>query len=329
MSLLKQKTQIIYKGKKPNITELQELMPHLDITLSPLKNGTIPTVIDPIYKTRTIDWTWFRKQFAPDNDVNALVLEKGDLSEIGIKDHWGFYSLDEDMKHHFYLTNLGSYLSPRAKNNGFKHSFTWMFCHEYLHGAVWGNTRNRNLSASIVHKWQKEGILKSKIEEDVELYNTKISTINILEKIVGLFKQIISKTVITSTLPLVERKTQEVLEEMNSLGHPMRIVQGFRSIDEQNKLYAQGRTMKGLKVTNAKGGNSFHNYGVAVDLTFQKEGYNASNALWKKFGTVAKKHGFEWGGDWKNFIDKPHLEMTMGYSINDFKNQMIDYSRFK
>lgn len=43
----------------------------------------------------------------------------------------------------------------------------------------------------------------------------------------------------------------------------VRIVQALRTIEEQNELYAQGRTKAGKKVTNAKGGQSYHNYGLA------------------------------------------------------------------
>ena len=328
MSLLKQKTQIIYKGKKPNITELQELMPHLDITLSPLKSDTIPTVIDPIYKIRTIDWTWFRQQFEKGNDVNALVLEKTDLSHIGIKDHWGFYSLDEDKDHHFYMTNLIGTLQEKTKANGFKSNFTRMFCHEYLHGAVWGNTRNRNLSASIVHKWEKEGILKSKIEEDVKQYSNKVVTINLLKKVISLYKQLLLQKP-RQLLPCVERNALEVVAEMKRIGNPVRINQGFRSFSEQNKLYNQGRTTPGLIVTNAKGGESVHQWGVAVDFVFIKEGYNASNKLWNTLAKVGKKHCFEWGGDWETFIDRPHFQMTKGFTLKQFQEGKVDYSRFK
>lgn len=131
-----------------------------------------------------------------------------------------------------------------------------------------------------------------------------------------------------SLTPLVERKANDVLAEMKSLGHEMRIVEGFRSIERQNQLYAQGRTNPGSIVTNAKAGESFHNYGVAVDFVFRKEGYNATEQQWRLFGLVGKKHGFEWGGDWVGFIDRPHLEMRLGYTLSDFQNNRVDYSKY-
>ena len=69
--------------------------------------------------------------------------------------------------------------------------------------------------------------------------------------------------------PKVKDEVFSIIEEANKLlipGVEVRIVQGLRTIDEQNALYAQGRTKPGKKVTNAKGGQSYHNYGLAVDI---------------------------------------------------------------
>lgn len=327
-----QKTQIVYKGKKPDLTELKELMPHLDITLTRFLPEDIKTVLDPIYKIQTVDWDWFRQQFSPDNDVNAFVFEKTDLKGVGVTGHWGFYSLDEDLDHHFYMTDIGTKLDKRAKANGFKSNFTWMFCHEYLHGAVWGETRNRQLSAQLVHDWEEQGVLKAKIAEDLERYNTRLKTKNLLETIVGLYKRLLSFNSKTGCLPRVERGIKAVLNEMELLGYPMRVTEGYRTFERQDQLYAQGRTTSGSIVTNAKGGESMHNYRVACDFVFLKEGYNATQNLWETFGAVGKKHGFEWGGSeaWRKagLVDFPHLQLTLGYSLSDFQKGKVDYSKF-
>ncbi len=129
--------------------------------------------------------------------------------------------------------------------------------------------------------------------------------------------------------PLVERKANEVLREMALLGLPMRIVEGYRSVERQNELYAQGRTKPGAIVTNAKGGQSLHNYGVAIDCCFVKTGYNAPESHWITYGTVAKKHGFEYGGDWVEFKDRPHIQMTLGHPLVAFQKGTVDYSQYK
>ncbi len=128
--------------------------------------------------------------------------------------------------------------------------------------------------------------------------------------------------------PLVARKANEVVETMRLLGLPVRIVEGYRSIARQNDLYAQGRTKPGAIVTNAKGGQSFHNYGVAVDFVFVNTGYNAPDAHWYVLGSMAKKNGFSWGGDWSGFKDRPHCELTLGYTLAEFQKGTVDYSRF-
>lgn len=130
-------------------------------------------------------------------------------------------------------------------------------------------------------------------------------------------------------LPLVESKVQDVMREMSYMGQPMRVIQGFRSIEEQDQLYAQGRTKPGRIVTNAKGGQSFHNYGIALDCNFLVHGWNAPDWLWKEFGRIAKKHGFEWGGDWKSFQDRPHIHLSLGHSITDFQKGRVDMSKFE
>jgi peptidoglycan L-alanyl-D-glutamate endopeptidase CwlK len=150
-----------------------------------------------------------------------------------------------------------------------------------------------------------------------------------LKKILELTRKLMSLKTNVDLHPLVKRQADKIITEMARLGHPVRIVQGYRSIEEQNRLYAQGRTTTGSVVTNAKGGQSFHNYGVAVDMVFVKEGWNATESLWQLLGKVGKAQGFEWGGDWTGFVDRPHFEMKLGYSLSDFQGGKVDYSKFK
>lgn len=87
------------------------------------------------------------------------------------------------------------------------------------------------------------------------------------------------------------------------------ITDGYRSNEEQTKLYNQGRTTPGKIVTYAKAGQSAHNYGLAVDLAFRRQGTKEAKWLiskYQKLAGYAKTKGFEWGGDWK-FKDNPHF----------------------
>ena len=129
-------------------------------------------------------------------------------------------------------------------------------------------------------------------------------------------------------LPLVKRQADKFVQEMEMLGLPIRVTEGYRSPERQNELYAQGRTTKGPIVTIAKAGQSQHQYGNAIDIVFRKLGYDATNDQWLAAATVGERLGFDWGGDWVNFVDRPHFEMMKGYKLSDFQKGLVDYKKF-
>lgn len=105
----------------------------------------------------------------------------------------------------------------------------------------------------------------------------------------------------------------------------------LRTFAEQDALFAQGRTKPGKVVTNAKGGQSYHNYGLAVDIvllvdrdkngSFEAASWETNVDFdgdgkhdWREVVDIFKRYGWEWGGDWK-FSDKPHFQKTLGQSV--------------
>ena len=90
------------------------------------------------------------------------------------------------------------------------------------------------------------------------------------------------------------------------------LINGTRSFAEQDALYAQGRTALGAKVTNARGGYSWHNFGLAADMGVFRDGkYLGSSPVYAELGKLARNiPGLEWGGDWTSFRDEPHLQMA-------------------
>lgn len=95
----------------------------------------------------------------------------------------------------------------------------------------------------------------------------------------------------------------------------------YRSPAEQNELYSHGRTKPGPVVTNATGGNSMHQYRVALDcvpMLMGKPQWDADKT-YALMATLAKPHGIEWAGDWKRFREFPHFQYTQGLSLADFK----------
>lgn len=101
----------------------------------------------------------------------------------------------------------------------------------------------------------------------------------------------------------------------------LRVTSGLRTFAEQNKLYAQGRTAPGGIVTNARGGDSWHNYGLALDVVEMKDKRTPlwSNPNWDRIGELGKRRGFEWGGDWRGFVDRPHFQKRFGKTISEMK----------
>lgn len=86
----------------------------------------------------------------------------------------------------------------------------------------------------------------------------------------------------------------------------------YRSGDEQNKLYTQVP-----KVTNAKAGQSPHNYNPSFAFDIAFIGVN-KKVVWtakyfKMFADCVKSSSdvTVWGGDWLKFSDKPHFELKM------------------
>lgn len=131
--------------------------------------------------------------------------------------------------------------------------------------------------------------------------------------------------------PKVERLLGVFIAKCLSSGIRIIPTHGYRSIAEQNAIYAQGRTKPGKIVTNAKGGQSLHNFGVAFDICFS-DGKRAfyppkSDPRWNKIAKIAKNLGLEWGD--RGYIDYPHFQFRAGYSLQDFQKNKIDWSKFK
>lgn len=150
--------------------------------------------------------------------------------------------------------------------------------------------------------------------------------LNLLASLQAQLSVLLKKTEPTGLYPKVERARDALIKRMATLGYPIRVTSEYRSPMEQDKLYAQGRTAPGPVVTNARGGQSYHNWHCAFDVVFRIQGYDGPWALVAKEG---KAQGFEWGGDWTGtLVDKPHFQMTLGYSLSDFANGKVDTSKY-
>ena len=139
--------------------------------------------------------------------------------------------------------------------------------------------------------------------------------------------------------PAVREELLKIYHEANNrLGKSrLRFAYVLRTFKEQDELFKIGRTTgkKGAIVTNAKGGQSIHNYGLAVDIvllidkdangTFETASWDTitdfdcdGTSDWKEVVAVFQKYGWEWGGNWR-FKDLPHFQKTFGKTWQQLK----------
>lgn len=120
-------------------------------------------------------------------------------------------------------------------------------------------------------------------------------------------------------MPLFGEKLKDFVIAANTQGLSVDVQSGLRTIEEQTKLYAQGRTTSGNIITNAKPWYSWHNYGVAADVVFKSDTggwtWDVPDQEWHILAGIAKSYGLEWGGDFKTIKDEPHFQLTGGLTI--------------
>ena len=121
--------------------------------------------------------------------------------------------------------------------------------------------------------------------------------------------------------PKVAAMCSEFINRCKAKNIDILITSTYRDAESQNALYAQGRTAPGKKVTNAKGGQSYHNWKVAFDFCPLVNGKpNWSDvALYTKCGEIAEGVGLEWAGRWKTFKELAHCQYTGGLTLHDFQ----------
>jgi LysM repeat protein len=128
---------------------------------------------------------------------------------------------------------------------------------------------------------------------------------------------------LAKVLPALATRARAMVELLAHSGVEILITQGLRTWEEQDALYAKGRTEapigKQFIVTNAKGGQSYHNFGLAFDIVvldaIGKYDWDSSHPGWATAANAGKSVGLEWGGDWKTFKDIPHYQYTGGLTL--------------
>jgi len=119
-------------------------------------------------------------------------------------------------------------------------------------------------------------------------------------------------------------KCQQFIEKCKEAGIDVAITSTYRDFESQNALYAQGRTTKGPIVTNAKAGESYHQYRIAFDFCPIVGG----KAMWSdiktfvKCGEIGKSLGLDYAGDWHSFKEYAHLQEA-GHTLEELRKNHV------
>lgn len=166
--------------------------------------------------------------------------------------------------------------------------------------------------------------------------------------IITVYKDKVTLDRIKTLHPKLRKEVEQIYDEicLTLTGKAIcRFSYTLRTFAEQDALYTQGRTKPGPKVTNAKAGLSYHNYGLALDIvllidkdgngTYESASWDTKTDFdkdgksdWMEIVTIFKQWGWIWGGDWKGFTDLPHFEKSFGKSVRELlaikNNQKVD-----
>lgn len=141
--------------------------------------------------------------------------------------------------------------------------------------------------------------------------------------------------------PEVSGRAVQLLSRCQRAGIRLCLTEGYRSTEDQDRIFAKGRTVKsdvpcrhgsetrqpgtcdehplGATVTKARGGHSWHNWGLAFDVAVVDEDGQPSwpedDALWRRIGEIGEDLDLQWGGRFQRFPDRPHFQMTLGLSL--------------
>lgn len=128
--------------------------------------------------------------------------------------------------------------------------------------------------------------------------------------------------------PQVQPMARALVHLADEHGICVKVIDGSRSYDEQDALYAKGRTPGDYseRVTNARGGESLHNFGIAFDVgVFDRDGtrYLAESPAYKAVGLLGQSLGLEWGGNWQTITDEPHFQLRPQWAKDISEGQLL------
>lgn len=131
-----------------------------------------------------------------------------------------------------------------------------------------------------------------------------------------------SEAAIATLLPKVQPVARRFVKLAAENGITIKITSGTRTYGEQDALFAKGG------VTKARGGQSNHNFGIAIDVTIFEGGQPVyESPKYQTLGKLGKSLGFTWGGDWHSFQDEPHFQLEPLWAEGMSESQMLSELR--
>jgi peptidoglycan L-alanyl-D-glutamate endopeptidase CwlK len=134
----------------------------------------------------------------------------------------------------------------------------------------------------------------------------------------------ISSRSLDDLTPAMKDKCCQFIQKCKEAGVDVIITSTYRDFESQDALYAQGRTKPGSKVTNARAGESYHNYRIAFDFCPVVNGKAQWNDIktFIKCGEIGKTLGLEYAGDWTTFKEYAHLQEA-GHTLAELRSKHV------
>lgn len=124
---------------------------------------------------------------------------------------------------------------------------------------------------------------------------------------------------IATLLPEVRPYARALVHKAAAVGITIKVISALRTYAEQDALFA-----KRPKVTNARGGYSNHNFGIAFDIgIFDSDAYIPDSPRYKVIGALGVELGLDWGGNWKSIVDEPHFQLRPKWAKEINESSML------
>ena len=124
-------------------------------------------------------------------------------------------------------------------------------------------------------------------------------------------------------IPPAKERVERFLSLCKDNDIDLLVTSTYRDNESQQALYEQGRTTAGKVVTNAKAGDSWHNWRCAVDvvpIVNGKPNWDGLHPVWDQIGKLGEQAGLEWAGRWRTFKELAHFQYTGGLTLTDLKS---------